>query len=39
MEVIFVVGTYAMLASACDTWELVPPAGSAALPAEGAQKS
>jgi 4-carboxymuconolactone decarboxylase len=32
MELIFVVGTYAMLAMACDTWGLVPPAGSAQLP-------
>jgi 4-carboxymuconolactone decarboxylase len=32
MELIFVVGTYAMLAMACDTWELVPPEGSAKLP-------
>ena len=32
MELIFVVGTYAMLAMACDTWELVSPAGSAKLP-------
>jgi alkylhydroperoxidase family enzyme len=32
MEVIFVVGTYAMLAMAFDTWRLPPPAGSAALP-------
>jgi 4-carboxymuconolactone decarboxylase len=32
MELIFVVGTYAMLAMACDTWGLAPPAGSAALP-------
>ena len=32
MELIFVVGTYAMLAMACDTWELVPPPGSAKLP-------
>lgn len=32
MELIFVVGTYAMLAMACETWELVPPAGSAKLP-------
>ena len=32
MELIFVVGTYAMLAMACDTWELAPPAGSAKLP-------
>jgi alkylhydroperoxidase family enzyme len=32
MELIFVVGTYAMLAMACDTWALAPPAGSAELP-------
>jgi 4-carboxymuconolactone decarboxylase len=32
MELIFVVGTYALLAMACDTWELVPPAGAAKLP-------
>jgi 4-carboxymuconolactone decarboxylase len=32
MELIFVVGTYAMLAMACTTWGLVPPAGSARLP-------
>ncbi|WP_102142158.1 carboxymuconolactone decarboxylase family protein [Mycobacterium hubeiense] len=32
MELIFVVGTYAMLAMACDTWALVPPPGSALLP-------
>lgn len=32
MELIFVVGTYAMLAMACETWALVPPAGSAKLP-------
>jgi 4-carboxymuconolactone decarboxylase len=32
MEVIFVVGTYAMLAMACDTFELAPPAGGAELP-------
>jgi 4-carboxymuconolactone decarboxylase len=32
MELIFVVGTYAMLAMACDSWGLVPPAGSAELP-------
>jgi 4-carboxymuconolactone decarboxylase len=32
MELIFVVGTYAMLATACTTWELAPPAGSAELP-------
>jgi 4-carboxymuconolactone decarboxylase len=32
MELIFVVGTYAMLAMACDTWALVPPPGSAELP-------
>ncbi len=33
MELIFVVGTYAMLAMAFDTWRLPPPAGSAQLPA------
>jgi hypothetical protein len=32
MELIFVVGTYAMLAMACDTWGLTPPPGSAHLP-------
>lgn len=32
MELIFVVGTYAMLAMAFDTWRLPPPAGSAVLP-------
>jgi len=32
MELIFVVGTYAMLAMAFDTWRLAPPAGSAPLP-------
>jgi alkylhydroperoxidase family enzyme len=32
MELIFVVGTYAMLAMACDTFELTPPVGSAKLP-------
>ncbi|OBF92509.1 carboxymuconolactone decarboxylase [Mycobacterium sp. 852002-51152_SCH6134967] len=32
MELIFVVGTYAMLAMACDTWQLAPPSGSATLP-------
>jgi len=32
MELIFVVGTYAMLAMACDTWTLEPPPGSAQLP-------
>jgi alkylhydroperoxidase family enzyme len=32
MELIFVVGTYAMLAMAGDTWGLVPPPGSAQLP-------
>jgi 4-carboxymuconolactone decarboxylase len=32
MELIFVVGTYAMLAMACDTFELAPPPGSATLP-------
>jgi 4-carboxymuconolactone decarboxylase len=34
MEVIFVVGTYGMLAMACDTWKLLPPAGSAELPSD-----
>jgi 4-carboxymuconolactone decarboxylase len=32
MELIFVVGTYAMLAMACDTWKLALPPGSATLP-------
>ncbi|OBK82198.1 carboxymuconolactone decarboxylase family protein [Mycobacterium sp. 1164985.4] len=32
MELIFVVGTYAMLAMACGTWQLTPPPGSASLP-------
>jgi 4-carboxymuconolactone decarboxylase len=32
MELIFVFGTYAMLATACDTWELTPPPGGAKLP-------
>ena len=32
MELIFAVGTYGMLAMACDTWQLVPPLGSAKLP-------
>lgn len=32
MELIFVIGTYAMLAMACDTWQLTPPPGSAKLP-------
>ncbi len=32
MELIFVVGTYGMLAMACDTWQLAPEAGSAKLP-------
>jgi alkylhydroperoxidase family enzyme len=32
MELIFVVGTYAMLATACATWRLAPPPGSAELP-------
>ena len=32
MELIFVVGTYVMLAMAFDTWRLDAPAGSAALP-------
>jgi AhpD family alkylhydroperoxidase len=31
MELVFVVGTYAMLAMACDTWGLAPPPGSAQL--------
>lgn len=35
MELIFAVGTYGMLAMASDTWQLVPPPGSAKLPAEG----
>ncbi len=32
MELIFAVGTYSMLAMACDTWALAPPLGSATLP-------
>jgi 4-carboxymuconolactone decarboxylase len=32
MELVFVVGTYSMLAMACDTWALTPPVGSARLP-------
>ncbi|MDQ2637686.1 MAG: carboxymuconolactone decarboxylase family protein [Actinomycetota bacterium] len=32
MELIFVVGTYAMLATACATWRLAPPPGSPELP-------
>lgn len=32
MELIFVVGTYGMLAMACDTWRLAPPPGTAGLP-------
>lgn len=32
MELIFVVGTYVMLAMAFQTWGLLPPAGSALLP-------
>jgi 4-carboxymuconolactone decarboxylase len=36
MELVFVVGTYAMLAMACDTWRLVPPPGSAKLREDGA---
>lgn len=32
MELVFVVGTYAMLAMACETWELPPAEGSAKLP-------
>jgi alkylhydroperoxidase family enzyme len=35
MELIFVVGTYGMLAMACDTWKLLPPAGGAKIPDEG----
>jgi alkylhydroperoxidase family enzyme len=37
MELIFVVGTYGMLAMACDTWELAPPPGSAELPERNAR--
>jgi 4-carboxymuconolactone decarboxylase len=33
MELVFAVGTYAMLATAFDTWKLAPPEGSSALPA------
>ncbi|HEX2214143.1 MAG TPA: carboxymuconolactone decarboxylase family protein [Mycobacterium sp.] len=32
MELVFVVGTYAMLAMGCATWGLAPPPGSARLP-------
>jgi 4-carboxymuconolactone decarboxylase len=32
MELIFVVGTYATLAMACETWQLQPPPGGAKLP-------
>jgi 4-carboxymuconolactone decarboxylase len=32
MELVFVLGTYSMLAMACDTWALTPPPGSAKLP-------
>jgi len=32
MELIFAVGTYAMLAMACDTWAMPPPPGCATLP-------
>lgn len=32
MELIFIVGTYAMLAMAFDTWRLAPPLGSRPLP-------
>src|SRR5215213_10065070 len=32
IELIFVAGTYGMLAMACDTWRLAPPPGSARLP-------
>ncbi|MCT7662088.1 carboxymuconolactone decarboxylase family protein [Mycobacterium deserti] len=39
MELIFVVGTYAMLAMAIDTWRLAPPAGSAHLPEEPTNSS
>ncbi len=39
MELIFVVGTYAMLAMAFDTWRLAPPAGSAVLPERVTEKS
>lgn len=38
MELILVVGTYAMLAMAFDTWRLAPPAGSAALPEIATEK-
>lgn len=36
MELVFVFGTYSMLAMACDTWALTPPSGSAKLPARAA---
>jgi 4-carboxymuconolactone decarboxylase len=36
MELIFVVGTDGMLAAACDTFELAPPAGGAQLPRHNA---
>lgn len=39
MELIFVVGTYAMLAMAFDTWRLAPPAGSAHLSEEPTNSS
>lgn len=39
MELIFVVGTYVMLAMAFDTWLLAPPAGSAPLPEEPSNSS
>nr|CRL66838.1 carboxymuconolactone decarboxylase [Mycolicibacterium malmesburyense] len=32
MELVFVVGTYAMLAMAFQTWRLLPPSGSPELP-------
>lgn len=32
MELLFVIGTYGMLASACDTWQLRPPPDSPELP-------
>jgi alkylhydroperoxidase family enzyme len=38
MELVFVVGTYTMLAMAFDTWKLAPPAGSSALPAPIGEK-
>ena len=32
MELVFVVGTYAMLSMACATWRLAPPSGTPRLP-------